>query len=85
MMLTQFSECLIVIIILGDSMTGQNGWDCTASGCIFGSDGVECGPRHHLSRPDFRSFIQSVWTNFEVVLQILPLPLVPNHIQFGVY
>jgi len=85
MLLTQFSKCLIGFIILSDPIIGQNVWDCTASGCIFGSNGVECQPRHHLSWPDSHSFIQSLWTNFEVVLQIVPLPLVPNHIPFGVH
>ena len=56
----QFSKCLIAIIVLSDPVTGQNGWSCTVFGCIFGGDGAECQPRHHLSWPDFHSFIQSL-------------------------
>jgi len=85
MLLTQFSMCLIAVIILSDPVTGQNSWNCTASGSIFDSDGVECRSRHPFYRPDFHSFIQLLWTNFEVSFQIITLPLVPKYIQFGVH
>lgn len=49
-------RCVSLISVLNDPVNGENGW----TGCIFGSDGVECRPKRHLSWPDSHGFVQSL-------------------------